>query len=295
MKIIRTNIIGGLGNQMFQYAVGRALSLRYHVPLELDISWFSSPMLGCTKRNFLLTAFPGICSAKNISFYDNASNTLWKKLLRDVTSHFIPKIPVFMQPSFAYWPQIQNITPPAFLIGYWQSEKFFSSYAEQIRQDFVFPNLPEGVATDLAQRITNTPNSVSLHIRRGDYIHNHEVQSIHGNISFEYYKQALSYIKDKYGTTTIFIFSDDPSWVKENFDCCGHEKNIIDLDFPQYPYHEMHLMTLCQHHIIANSTFSWWGAWLGKQNGLIIAPSKWFSQKDMKEYQDIYCTNWIIL
>lgn len=295
MKMIRTNIIGGLGNQMFQYAVGRALALRHNVQLELDISWFSSPMVGCTKRNFLLTAFPKIYSAKDISFYDDTSNVLWKKFLRNIASHFMYNLPVFVQPNFAYWPQIQNITPPASLVGYWQSEKFFSSHAEQIRQDFAFSSLPAGPATYLAQKIKDTPNSVSLHIRRGDYIHNPEIQSVHGNISFEYYEQALSYIKNRYGVTNIFIFSDDPSWVKKNFNCCGHKKNIVNLSLPEYPYHEMHLMALCKHHIIANSTFSWWGAWLGKQNGLTIAPSKWFSQKDMEEYQDIYCTNWVIL
>ncbi len=295
MNTLKIKISGGLGNQMFQYSVGRALSLRYHVPLELDISWFSSPMVGCTKRNFLLTAFPRIYSAEDISFYNDCHNTRWKKFLRGIASLFSPSVPVFKQPYFAYCPQIEHITPPAYLIGYWQSEKFFSSYAEDIRQDFTFPNLPNGPTIFLAQKIKATPDSVALHIRRGDYVNNLQIQSTHGNLSFKYYKKALTYIKENYGKTNIFIFSDDPNWVKENFYCYGHDKTIVDLNFPQYPYHEMHLMTLCKHHIIANSTFSWWGAWLAKQAGITIAPRKWFAQKAFDEYKDIYCKNWIIL
>lgn len=295
MKKIIIQISGGLGNQMFQYALGRSLSLRHRVPLTLDISWFSSPMTGCTKREFMLGVFPHISFSSTVSYYNSYDLPKWKILCQQLMSYIIPSMPTVNQPYFAYWPQIERISPPVRLIGYWQSEKFFSSHAEQIRQDFAFPSLPAGPATYLAQKIKDTPNSVSLHIRRGDYIHNPEIQSVHGNISFEYYEQALSYIKNRYGVTNIFIFSDDPSWVKKNFNCCGHKKNIVNLSLPEYPYHEMHLMALCKHHIIANSTFSWWGAWLGKQNGLTIAPSKWFSQKDMEEYQDIYCTNWVIL
>lgn len=294
MSHITVQICGGLGNQMFQYAMGRALSLRHHVPLILDISWFSSPMTGSTKREFLLNVFPYISSSEVVSYYNRYDTQKWKRIRRRILSYFsLPNQVV--QPHFAYWPEVKFINPPAYLSGYWQSEKFFSSYAEDIRKDFTFPNLPGGPATFLAQEIKNTPNSVALHIRRGDYISNAHTQSCHGNIEYNYYIKALNTIKNRYGKLKIFIFSDEPEWVKNNFDCCGHSAAVIDLRCPHFPHYEMHLMSLCKHHIIANSTFSWWGAWLGKESGITIAPYKWFALEPFDKYKDIYCNNWIIL
>lgn len=295
MKKIIIQISGGLGNQMFQYALGRSISLRHRVPLTLDISWFLSPMTGCTKREFMLGVFPHISFSSTVSYYNSYDLPKWKILCQQLMSYLIPSMPTVNQPYFAYWPQIERISPPVRLIGYWQSEKFFSTHAEQIKRDFYFPSLPEGLPSLIAQKIQSTPNSVALHIRRGDYVNNADTQACHGNIIDNYYKEALNIIKFRCGKSKIFIFSDEPEWVKRNFDCCGHSSLVVDLHSPQFPHHEMHLMSLCKHHIIANSTFSWWGAWLAKQPGITIAPHKWFAKKSFDEYKDIYCKNWIIL
>lgn len=295
MSHITVQICGGLGNQMFQYAMGRALSLRHHVPLILDISWFSSPMTSNTKREYLLDAFPYIACSGSISRYNRYNTQKWKRIGKRILSYFFSAESIIKQPHFAYWSQIELVNPPAYLSGYWQSEKFFSSHATKIKQDFTFPTLPKGEASFLAQKIKSSPNTVAVHIRRGDYVTDKRAQSCHGNLPLSFYKNALEYIKDIYGKTTIFVFSDDPTWVKEHFNYRENSPIIVNLNFSNHPYHDMHLMSLCKHHIIANSTFSWWGAWLGTQRGLTIAPTQWFADEEFEKYKDIFCKEWIIM
>lgn len=174
---------------------------------------------------------------------------------------------VIREPHFTYWPGFTEITPPATLDGYWQCEKYFMDFQKEIRYDFTFPALPEK-AGHLSKLIEETPDSVSVHIRRGDYVENPQAQAFHGNLKQDYYGKALQLIKNACGKTRLFIFSDDPHWVRENFDCCGHDAAIVDLALPDAPHHDMHLMSLCKHHIIANSSFSWWG--LGLEKSLVL-------------------------
>lgn len=288
MGIIITKIYGGLGNQMFQYAAGRALSLRYLSPLYLDIEWFDKGQKGLNVRSYQINIF------KNIhAILPKKHSLFYKHTIEHIKKYFIPA-PIIKEPHFSYWPAFFGITPPAILDGYWQSEKYFMDFKNEIRHDFTFPALPEK-AGQISTQIAETPESVSVHIRRGDYVSNPQAQAFHGNLQQDYYDKALQLIKDACGKTRLFIFSDDPQWARENFDCCGHAAVIVDLAFPDAPHHEMHLMSLCKHHIIANSTFSWWGAWLAKEPGITIAPRKWFAKKSFEEYKDIYCDNWIIL
>lgn len=287
MKKISIKIYGGLGNQMFQYAAGRALSLRNQVPLYLDISWFSQKHEHTTIRTYQLDIF------KNITA------TIQKKLLfpcQDFLKRikrYLPFSYTIREPHFAYWPGFYKITPPATLDGYWQSEKYFISFRNEILYDFTFPTLPKRAA-QFSEDIKETPESVSLHIRRGDYISNPQANAFHGNLQQDYYSKALQLIKDACGKTRLFIFSDDPQWVRENFDCCGHDAVIVDLAFPNAPHHDMHLMSLCKHHIVANSSFSWWGAWLGTQQGITIAPQAW-SADTGTDTSDICPSTWIRL
>ncbi|WP_455552024.1 alpha-1,2-fucosyltransferase [Desulfovibrio sp.] len=288
MNLIITKIYGGLGNQMFQYAAGRSLSLRYQAPLYLDIEWFDKGQKGLDIRSYQLSIF------KNIhAIIQKKHSLLYKYTIECIKKYFI-SLPIIKEPYFSYWPGFFGITLPATLDGYWQSEKYFADFQNKIRHDFTFPTLPEK-GIQFAKQIAQAPESVSVHIRRGDYISNPQTQAVHGNLQQSYYSKALQLIKYAYGKTKLFIFSDDPQWSRQNFDCCGHDAVVVDLDSPDTPHHDMHLMSLCKHHIIANSSFSWWGAWLAKESGITIAPRKWFAQKSFDEYKDIYCKNWIIL
>lgn len=289
MTYITSKLIGGLGNQMFQYAAGRALSLRYNVPLYLDIEWYHTHKQRLSQRAYQLNVFPNInAHIKKIFFLPSYS--YFQKLFKYIFnfSHEV------QEPYFAYWPEFSQITPPAKLNGYWQCQKYFLEFKEKIYHDFIFPQLPQK-AIKISKEILNTQNSVSVHIRRGDYISNPQAQAFHGNLQQDYYSKALKIIKYNCGESKLFIFSDDPQWVRQNFDCCGHDATIVDLASPDTPHHDMHLMSLCKHHVIANSSFSWWGAWLAKEPGITIAPRKWFAKKSFEEYKDIYCDNWIIL
>lgn len=286
MKKFSINIYGGLGNQMFQYAAGRALSLRYQVPLCLDLSWFSQKHdANTTVRTYQLGIFKNITAT-----IQNGNSFPCQRFITRIRK-YLPFSRVIREPHFAYWPAFAEITPPATLDGYWQSEKYFMDFQKEIRHDFTFPALPEK-AKQLCKQIMATPESVSVHIRRGDYVSNPQAQAFHGNLQQGYYNKALQLIKDTCGKNRLFIFSDDPQWTRENFDCCGNDATIIDLVSPDAPHLDMHLMSLCRHHIIANSSFSWWGAWLGQEGGLTIAPRRWFADTSV-DTSDIIPEKWI--
>ena len=299
MKNIVSHICGGLGNQIFQYAAGRALSLRLKTPMKLNTSWFINIASGCIIRTFELLSFPNI--QKTISKIDTKTPgpletkaLPWIRFLRDqlgVPIFLLPRI--VPEPSFAYWPDIKKISFPVALHGYWQSEKYFSEFSTQLHEDLIFPPLPRR-AQAIAQRIQTCSNAVSVHIRRGDYMNNAQTQAFHGLTGQDYYTNALKHMDNQCGKSELFLFSDDPRWVKENFDSHGHNATIVDLQSPDAPHHDMHLMSLCRHHIIANSSFSWWGAWLGNDTGLTIAPKRWFADTNV-DTSDIIPDRWLQL
>lgn len=297
---IVTHLCGGLANQMFQYALGRVLSLRLQVPLRLNISAFSNSPETVAHVAWRLPLF--LHAVVDGIGVDATPPPALHKYLRRINqfaqTKFNRKFPLFsgvvIEPHFEYWSGIERVGAPAHLYGYWQSEKYFSSYATQIRKDFAFPALSEGGAQALAARIKACTNAVSVHIRRGDYISNPQARAFHGLPGPDYYRSALEHIRTVVGNTTLFLFSDDPQWVRENFDPCGHGCEVVDLNQPDAPQHDMHLMSLCRHHVIANSSFSWWGAWLGSSGGITIAPKRWFADQRINT-DDIYPQAWIRL
>lgn len=271
---------------MFQYAFGRALALQHRTSLFLDLAWFDNIMDG-TKREFALECFPQLQNGhgpwrpcpethrKAITY-----RPLWYKITEKLglkaRRYIREKTPMQYQP--VSFPLL------AYFEGYWQDEEYFSAHAKHIREDFTFPLLP-APALAVAKEIEKYPNAISLHIRRGDYASNPAVQTVHGLCSPQYYQKAIMHLKksaEELATLKIFIFSDDPAWVRENFDTCGVPSHIIDLHTENDAFHDMHLMSLCTHHVIANSSFSWWGAWLGEK-GTVIAPQRWFADPKLQQ------------
>ncbi|MDR2820439.1 MAG: alpha-1,2-fucosyltransferase [Desulfovibrio sp.] len=280
--MIIAQLRGGLGNQMFQYAAGRALSLRHGVPLKLDLPWFSSIAEGGTRRTYMLGKAFSIASV--IASPEECDFLKWRKeafvgqltrrLLRRPKSHAGTYI---SEPHYDYWPGFEGITVPAYLFGYWQNERYFIEVQDQIRRDFTFLPFPaetEGVASSIRQ----SSEPVAVHIRRGDYESNPRTNAVHGLCLPSYYCAALKTVAATTGNPLLlFIFSDDPEWVRNNFDTLGFPVTVVD--FPAHrdePWHDMHLMSLCKHHIIANSSFSWWGTWLSGELGMVCAPRQWF-------------------
>lgn len=284
---IITKCCGGLGNQMFQYAAGRALALRYDVPLLLDLTWYDD-MTGCTPRRYCLDIFPSLsknsevvrqAKVEEIHFIKYNDVSFGKKIKSALLHRPRPcGQNVYVEPLTLEWQKTKKICPPAYLEGYWQSTHYFEDYEGIIRRDFSFPVLPSNASIAIKDEILCNTNSVALHIRRGDYAHNPTTQSVHGLCSHQYYINSMNYIKRKVPDAHFFIFSDDPIWVRQNFAAINFSTTIVDIHSEHNAYNDMYLMSLCKHHIIANSSFSWWGAWLGNQKDLSItcAPAQWF-------------------
>jgi len=274
MKII-SKIYGGLGNQMFQYACGKAVAKRLGARLCFDLSWFKAG-----NRTFMLYSFPNI----KYPVYQDKQD-IFKRILRRMGLYTIQYID---EQEYSYWSGIESIKSSVHLSGYWQDEKYFIGISSIIKKDFMFPEFDSLEAKNIAKEIIESTCSISIHIRRCDYVEDPKINSVHGICSSDYYKKALQIIINKYNgriTPDLYLFSDDPDWVKNNFDTFGLPSVVVDIqEHKDKPYHDMHLMTLCKHHIIANSSFSWWGAWLSSRNGIVIAPKRWFAEDSMKDY-----------
>lgn len=291
-----TRIMGGLGNQMFQYAAGRALALRLGAELKLDLSWYDSVAEGATPRSFTLDAFPHIYAAtateQEIECLTPAPRGFLDRLLRRPRRQAASYI---VEPHFQYWKGIERLSTPVYIIGYWQSERYFKAAEVRIRQDFIFPPLPAEMET-LAAIICKSPGAVSVHVRRGDYVSSPIANDVLGPCSAEYYQKAIESLVSCLGKSVhLFIFSDEPHWVQKNFITQGIPSTVIS--FPGHvdkPWHDMHLMSMCSHHVIANSSFSWWGAWLSQAKGAVYAPQKWFRNTSM-ECSDLLPEKWITL
>lgn len=276
-NMIVSRIIGGLGNQMFQYAIARSISIRNSIPLYLDLSGF---------KNYGRHQGFQFEQIFDIKYHIATINTLrevlgWQStpLVRRVLAR--PEMKLFRNENFVvepyhnYWTGIKKIRSPAYLMGYWQSEKYFSDIANTIRQDFTFKDSLSEENTKVLKCI-QSGNAISIHVRRGDYINLPNAAATHGSMTIDYYKRAVKYVMCRVGKPIFFIFSDDIQWAKANIlidaPCFFIENNIGNKSFV-----DMHLMSKCQHHIIANSSFSWWGAWLNSDtNKIVVAPKKWF-------------------
>lgn len=294
MSVIVSQIIGGLGNQMFQYAVGRALSLRLGQPLRLDISGFAG--YGLHHGFELQRVFN--CHAELATEADVRDILGWQFStgIRRVVER--PVMAAFrrhgfvVEPHFHYWPGISQAPRDCYLTGYWQSEKYFCEVSSIIRADFTFKVPLTKRNAEIAAQIGQV-NAVSLHVRRGDYARNPKTMATHGLCTLDYYQAAIRYVSDRVEQPYFFVFSDDIAWVKDN----------LKMDFPcQYvdhnqgaeSYNDMCLMSLCRHHIIANSSFSWWGAWLNtRPEKIVIAPQRWFANDN--KVADLFPSGWVTL
>jgi hypothetical protein len=200
---------------------------------------------------------------------------------------------VFKEPHFPYDPNILKCNNHVYLEGYWQTEKYFKDIKEIILRDFTIVEEPDPRNKTMADQIRGS-ESVSIHVRRGDYVTNPTTNAYHGTCSEDYYKKAIQIIKNRVHKPQFFIFSDDLTWVREHLDI-GYPTVFVDFNGPDKDYEDLRLMSLCQNHIIANSSFSWWGAYLGSDPGkIVIAPKRWFKKTDIIT-SDLLPESWIQL
>jgi len=289
--MIIVKIIGGLGNQMFQYAFGYAISQRNNVKLKLDISGFQlydlrQFDLGTYNINYILA------SNKEVKKYKYKSENLLYKVIRKIFQKNTLLSKYFIKESGFYFDtDVFNVGESAYFDGYWQSEKYFKEYRDELLNIFSLKNGIHNKSQKYKEEINNT-NSISLHIRRGDYISNEHTNNVHGVCTLDYYKHAVLKSKATVKNPYYFIFSDDLEWAKNNFNFIKN-KTFIKLEKDVPDAEEMYLMSQCNHNIIANSSFSWWGAWLNNNpNKIVIAPKKWFNDESINT-KDLIPDEWI--
>lgn len=275
--MVISNILGGIGNQMFQYAAGRALTLTNRQRLLLDLSDFPNYHL---HHGFELSrVFNVIAEVAETSTVHQMlawrANRLVKKVLRRPQFVWLRGKKFVVEPHFNYWSDFFNLTEDCYLSGYWQSERYFKPIESVIRRDFTFREPLAGRNSELASEIAQT-QSISLHVRRGDYVSDSKTGNIMDVCSLEYYRKAISYIAERVEHPVFYVFSDEMGWVRQNlsvtFPCI-----YVDHNRGAESYRDMQLMSLCRNQIIANSSFSWWGAWLNSNpEKVVVAPRNWF-------------------
>ena len=278
--MIYSRIRGGLGNQLFQYAVARSLADQLGVNLGLDIREYSASsnfQMGLTNFNIRAILNPdGLIRHKKDG-----------KILFALENLVGKHKHVYYEPFLSFDKNVLSKQDGTFLKGYWQSEKYFTD-KNKIMEDLEIIKSPTEKNTQIKAKIEEC-NSISLHIRRGDYVSN----STHGTCDLGYYNKAVQFFINKYGSNfEVFAFSDDPSWVQKNLEL-PVKINFISNNSSNNSYEDLRLMTCCKHNIIANSSFSWWGAWLNKNpKKCVIAPKQWFADSKI-ENKDITPKNWL--
>jgi len=304
--VITVSLIGGLGNQMFQYAAGKALAVRHGVPLELDLSGFRNYAL----RSFLLDRLSvpeaGLARASEANGEKTPrhfTRSLWKQRVdRALARAGLPKLAAhagqYREPHFHYDPAFETLGPKTSLFGYFQSERYFSPIAEILRKYFS-PREPLGTdSADTLRWIERCPLPVSVHIRRGDYLKPGTAE-FHGILGEPYYREALGHIEARLGETAeFFVFSDDPAAAEQVLNFMPASRLTHVRGDPERPWEDMALMARCQHHVIANSSFSWWGAWLNcSPDKIVVAPRNWFAPAEVKKVKtaDLYPSGWVLV
>lgn len=169
----------------------------------------------------------------------------------------------------------------SYLDGYWQSEKYFSDYEERIREEFSVRAPLDGRSLELAEQMRERP-SVSVHVRRGDYFSNPVTAAVHQVCDVEYFQRGIAYLGERLENPTFFVFSDEPDWARDNLRI-PYPTTVISHNDASRNYGDLRLMSLCDHHIIANSSFSWWGAWLDPSSDkIVVAPKTWFGASGLR-------------
>ena len=270
----------GLGNQLFQYALARSLAVRRNADFRLDKSFFSTDVFAEHPRVYQLDQFnilQRLATADEIRYYTRPN--YWQRGLRAIERRIMPyyKQRVVNEIRLDFDENIFNVNDSAYLAGYWQDIRYFSDIEDDLRKELTFRHPPTGRNKELFDKI-NTTDSISLHIRRGDYLTDSFTVVNVGCCDADYYRRAIEEIIKDVSDPVFYIFSDDPGWVKENFHI-PFPVVYVDNNPEENAVEDLRLMRSCKYHITANSSFSWWGAWLsGHGNKKVIAPRVWRSK-----------------
>jgi len=292
--MIVVKLKGGLGNQLFQYALGRHLAEIHGTILKTDISFFNTYKLHAysigpfnIQENFASTK-----EIRQLTFRkQGVIGRVMTRALRKPEAHASTYV---KEKVFQFDPDMLNLSDGVYLDGYWQSEKYFTDIAKIIRREITVKSPQLSRNKEIANLITSC-ESVSIHIRRGSYLlpqHN----AMHGLCSLSYYHSCVDYIVQSIKNPHFFVFSDDPEWTRENLNML-HPTRFLSTNNAEKDYEDIRLMSKCKYHIIANSTFSWWGAWLSNYpEKIVIAPKRWYGIEELNnQTYDLIPDTWIRL
>lgn len=262
-------VLGGLGNQMFQYAAGRAATLRTGAELVLDLSWFTTEC----NQDYGLDRFA--IQAASLPASSGGTTT---------------RLPVVRERGFHHQPGLWQVDGSAYLSGYWQSPRYFEEAADVLRTEFRTPS-PLSLGAIVGRDVAPA-RAASVHVRRGDYVADPEAQAYHGTCSPAYYVRAMSLVRALAGADVeFFLFSDDPAWAARALG--GPGVQVVSTP-ASAPHDDLVLMSQCRHHVLANSSFSWWGAWLGEPDGVTVAPRPWFLTPE-NNTKDLLPPGWLTI
>ena len=277
---------------MFQYALGRRMAYVLGVKLKLDIFGFTNYKL----HNYGLWAFKiqeNFASQEEIMALTVRKQGIIPRVIRRISHKLLKVAPTYIweKKPFHFDLDILDLPDGVYLEGYWQSEKYFADTEAIIRQEFTVKIPQAGINKELAKQITSC-ESVSLHIRRGDYVSNLRTNQIHGTCDQDYFVRCVNCLTQKVKNPYFFIFSDDPEWAHNNLKL-SYPTTIVDHNKADKNYEDLRLMSQCKHHIISNSTFSWWGAWLSQNpEKIVFAPKRWM-KSDVYDPKDLIPDKWI--
>jgi hypothetical protein len=303
--MIITSLTGGLGNQMFQYAAGLALAERRRTVLKLDVSWFGEDPQYEAHNRYALSCFniteqfatreeiDRICGVQ-LTRTERWAATLARGLrLYQYANRHVARGHRHSAPTFAFYPEFFSLPDHTHLSGMFQSEKFFAPIADLLRLHFSFRYPPLPAVAELAARIRSGP-SAAIHFRRGDYARNPGFAREIGVLGPGYYRRAIRRLRERSPEAKIYIFSDDIEVVAREFTPDGPHEFVRGVQ-PWHAFDKIRLMSLCDHLAIANSTFSWWAAWLNPSpTKLVLAPEPWFAQSPHNT-ADLVPSNWVRL
>lgn len=308
--MILLKLKAGLGNQLFEYAYARALALRSNTELKLDLSWFENRSERDTVRTYDLSNYNIVAEIATPQDFPLRHNRFYN-LYRRVTGKI--KRDILGENDFTFLPKYTVPVPKGktvYVEGHFNSEKYFADYSDTIREELTLKKPLSPIAKQVESELTSLKDAgktlVLIHVRRGDYITNAHAQSFHGAKGVDYYKDAISRIKRELTHQSILddkivlvLASDDLIWVDAVITPLLHGVQHITLSRSGVEnYEEIYLMSQCNHFIIANSSFSWWGAWLSKTaelaggNKIVIGPAKWVNAASVKT-PDVLPVNWI--
>ena len=288
MVIVR--LTGGLGNQMFQYAAARAVADRLGVELLLDTRAFAHTLAlrRYTRRAFALAPFK--LRARLANAQELRAWPVWMAEIGLRLPLARPLLPRWhFESAITYDAAVRTLRAPVSLVGYWQSERYFIEVADRIRADFTLEQPLAGANAELLE-LARSGRSVGVHVRRGDFASLDNAARTHGLCSLDYYRRAVEAVGKRCPHCRFLVFSDDPAWARAELPLDATAVFVTgNLESPEC---DLALMSACTHHIIANSSFSWWAAWLGHSaDQVVIAPTPWYASAKL-DARDLAVSRW---